>query len=170
MNTPRTIVDLHSIDSLGPTFIGLQLVQLSDIIDWQGDKLFSELGHAFPSRCVSTLIFLSREKPATVTEIAVFLGISHQLVGHRLKELKSEGLVQEQEDPSDSRRRLISLTRRGKTRAAKVAALCGEIEQVFGKVFSEIGINLFDALIKAKTALADRDISMRLSDARREAS
>jgi len=163
MPLPKHIVDLNAIDELGPTFIGLQLLQLSDIIDFQGNELFRTRGLDLPSRSTSTLLFISKKAATSVTDLAAFFGISHQLVGLRIKSLKANGLVAEKRDPADSRRTLISLTTRGQSVARRVEDLCRDLENVFRDVFEEVGVDLFDALILVKSALARRGLSDRLS-------
>ncbi len=116
-----------------------------------------------PSRSTSTLLLIKKKAPISVTDIATFFGISHQLAGQRIKSLKAHDLVVEQRDPDDSRRTLISLTGPGRTVSQQIDALCQELEQAFRGVFDEINVDLFDALIRAKSALARRGLSERLS-------
>ncbi len=154
MSLPPQIVDLNSIDELGPTFVGLQLMQLSDIIDFQGNEAFKAAGLGMPSRSTSTLLFIRNNAPVSITDIASFFGISHQLASQRLKSLKTHKLVTAKCDPNDSRRTLLSLTASGRTVSRQVEALCHDLEQVIRGLFEEIDVDLFDALIRAKSALA----------------
>jgi DNA-binding MarR family transcriptional regulator len=169
MNTPKHIVDLHTIDELGPTFVGLQLLQLSDIIDFQGNELFLERGITIPSRATSTLVFVHRKGPTTVTELAKYLCMSHQLAGLRIRDLKAHGLVREYTDPADSRRSLIELTPQGKRLSRQVEKLCGEIREAFLDLFAEIENDLFDTLIQAKQALAATGLPARVAKQQRNA-
>jgi DNA-binding MarR family transcriptional regulator len=167
MNLPKEISDLNSIDELGPAFVGLQLFQLLGIIDFQGNELFARRGITIPSRSGSTILYLHRHKSTTVTGLARYLGMSHQLVSHRIKDLKTTGLITEKQDPADRRRTVIVLSAKGKKVAGQIALISSEIEKVYAELFEEVGIDLFDSLIKVKAALAEKGLSDRVADQHR---
>ena len=112
---------------------------------------------------------LMKMKRMTVTGLARFLGMSHQLVGHRIKDLKARGLVAERRDPGDRRRTLVVLTKSGEDLAQRIEKLNREVESVYIKLFEEIGVDLFETLIKAKQALAERSLGMRVARQRQTA-
>lgn len=163
MSIPREIADLHAIDELGPAFLGLQLFQLLSIIDHQGRELLDESGIDVPARTGSTIIYLRRHGPASKTDLARFLGMSHQLVGYRLKDLHSLGLLRETADPDDRRRTRIALSKKGREVAGQVERVLRKTENAFRTVFEEIGVELFDVLIAAKTALDERSLLQRIA-------
>lgn len=168
MSTPRGKPDPDASSELGAAFLGLQAYQLLDIIDSQGTELLTKQGIHLPSRVASTMMHLKKRKRVTVTGLAGFLGMSHQLVNHRLKDLKAHGLIKEVRDPGDRRLTIIVLTKSGKALARQIERLCKDIENVYLELFEEIGVDLFDALIKAKLALTERSLSARLSGRRRK--
>jgi len=169
MNTPKEMLNPNATDELGPTFLGLQAHQLLSIIDFQGTDLLAAQGIDLPSRSVSTMMHLKKNKHVTVTGLAHFLGMSHQLVRHRLKDLKARNLVAEQRDPDDLRRTHILLTKSGKALALKVDHLNEEVEHVYLEMFEEIGVDLFAALIKAKQALIEKSLGTRVLERHRKA-
>ncbi len=162
MNMPKNMLNPNTINELGPTFLGLQAHQLLTIIDFQGTDLLTRQGIDLPSRSVSTMMHLKRNKHVTVTGLAHFLGMSHQLVRHRLEDLKARNLVTEKRAPDDLRRTLILLTKSGKALALQVELLNKEVEQVYLELFEEIGVDLFEALIKAKQALMEKSLGTRV--------
>lgn len=168
MNIKKEIPDPDSINELGPTFLGLHVFQLLNIIDHQGTELLLKRGIDLPSRSVSTMMYLMKKKQMTVTGLAQFLGMSHQLVGHRIKDLKSHGLVTEQKDPADLRRTLIVLTKQGEDMARQIEQLNREVESVYLALFEEIGVDLFQALIMAKQALMEKSLGMRVAEQRQK--
>jgi DNA-binding MarR family transcriptional regulator len=88
---------------------------------------------------------------------------------HRIKDLRARGLMTEKRDPDDLRRTLIVLTKSGKALARQIERLCKEVESVYLELFKEIGVDLFDALIKAKQGLTEKSLSTRVSERRRKA-
>lgn len=169
MNLPKEMLNPNATNEFGPTFLGLQAHQLLSIIDFQGTNLLAMQGIDLPSRSVSTMMYLKKTRCATVTGLAHFLGMSHQLVRHRLKDLKARNLVTEKRDPDDLRRTLIFLTRSGKALALKVEHLNKEVEHVYLDMFEEIGVDVFEALIKAKQALTEKSLGTRVLERRRKA-
>lgn len=168
MNNTKEIHDPDSINELGPTFLGLQAYQLLNTIDFQGTELLEKHGINLPSRAVSTMMYLLKMKQVTVTGLAQFLGMSHQLVGHRIKDLKTHGLLAEQKDPADLRRTLIVLTKPGENLARQIEQLNKEVESVYLALFEEIGVDLFEALITARQALVEKSLGMRVAEQRRK--
>jgi len=169
MNIPKEMLEADAINELGPTFLGLHAYQLLSIIDFQGTELLLKQGIDLPSRTVSTMMYLLEKKQMTVTGLARFLGMSHQLVGHRIKDLKAQGLVAEKRDPADLRRTLIVLTSSGQDLAQQIEQLNREVESVYLELFEEIGVDLFQALIKAKQALTGKSLAMRIAQQRQMA-
>ena len=169
MNIPKEMQNPNATNELGPTFLGLQAHQLLSIIDFQGTDLLAVHGIDLPSRSVSTMMYLKNNKRVTVTGLAHFLGMSHQLVRHRLKDLKARNLVTEKRDPDDLRRTLVLLTKSGKALALRVERLNKEVEHVYLEMFKEIGVDLFAALIKAKQALTEKSLGARVLERRRKA-
>ena len=163
MTLPKEITDLNAIDSLGTAFVGLQLFQLLSIIEYQGNTLLASRGIDIPSRSGSTTLFLLKKGAVTVTGLARFLGMSHQLASHRIKDLKKSGLVKEKKDPKDLRRSHIVLSKKGEVVAREIEKISQEIEMVYADIFKEIGVDLYDALKKAKAALAEQSLSLRMS-------
>ena len=169
MNLPKEMTDPNAVDELGPTFLGLHAHQLLNIIDFQGTELLAQQDIDLPSRTVSTMMYLMKMKRVTVTGLARFLGMSHQLVGHRIKDLKTRGLVTEGRDSGDLRRTLIVLTKTGAELAQQIEQLNREVESVYLALFEEIGVDLLEALIKMKQVLAERSLGMRVAEQRQKA-
>ncbi len=163
MNLPKEIADLHAADKLGIAFVGIQLFQLLSIVEHQGQELVDREGIEIPSRSGSTIAYLHRYGRTSITDLAHFLGMSHQLASHRVKDLKSHGIISEERDPDDGRRTLIALSKTGKSVARKMESICQDTEAEFLILFEETGVDLFDALIKVKSALAERSLAKRIS-------
>lgn len=161
MSLPREIADLHAADKLGPAFLGLQLLQLLTIIDHQGREMLDQEGIGLPSRSGSTLVVLLRQGPASVTELARVLGLSHQLVRYRINDLAAHDLIEEIPAPHDGRKTCIGLSREGRAMGRRVERIVKVTERAFATVFDEIGVDLFAELIKAKAALGERSLSAR---------
>jgi len=157
----RPKADPREVDALGPAFLGLQLYLLLASIDAQGNDLLRGHGARLHSRLASSLMLIERLGPLSVTELAGHLRMSHQLTAHRIAALRRLGLVTAEADAADQRRVLLRLTRSGRTEAARLARVCEDAAAAYRDLFAELGCDLFDALVRARTSLDRRGLAER---------
>jgi DNA-binding MarR family transcriptional regulator len=152
------------LDDFGTAVLGPQLLRLlNKIIDDSTVALAAD-GQNFPAHLSSTLLVLQKRGPCGKIDIAKDLAISHQLCTHRVGKLKKLGLIQEKRDPKDGRRGVISLTKQGHARTSKLVAFCGQIEAAYRELFDEVGVDLFDAVIRARKALESKSFDDRIAE------
>jgi DNA-binding MarR family transcriptional regulator len=84
---------------------------------------------------------IGRSERTTVGELAEALVMDPGALAHTLKPLERDGLIAVAVDPDDRRNRLITLTRRGRTKLAETDALWAKaqrgFEAAFGRADSE---------------------------------
>src|ERR1700731_2600988 len=84
---------------------------------------------------------IGRSERTTVGELAEALVMDSGALAHTLKPLERDGLIAVAVDPDDRRNRLITLTRRGRTKLAETDALWAKaqrgFEAAFGRADSE---------------------------------
>jgi DNA-binding MarR family transcriptional regulator len=114
---------------------------------------------------VSTLLLLRQAGPIGITEIGFRLRLSHPMIIKLARALAAAGLVRDEADRDDQRRRLLALTDKGAEQAALAEQLLGEIGGMFETMFAEAGADLFDALERFEAAAARRPIAGRLEAA-----
>jgi len=153
----------HDADGLGPAFLGLQLYLLLALIDVQGTEMLRAGGCRIPARLASSLMFLKRGGPLPITALGKSLGMSHQLVAHRLKALSALGLIVSRRDRADQRRTLIHLTPAGQAEARRLEAVSRNAALAFQALFAETGSDLFEAIVRARRALVRQPLAERLS-------
>jgi DNA-binding MarR family transcriptional regulator len=87
------------------------------------------------------LVQIGRSERTTVGELADALVMDAGALAHTLKPLERDGLIAVAVDPDDRRNRLITLTRRGRTKLAETDALWAKaqrgFEAAFGRADSE---------------------------------
>jgi DNA-binding MarR family transcriptional regulator len=111
------------------------------------------------------LAFVARREEAPLADIAQALGYTHQAVAKAVDILEQDGLMESRASDKDLRKRLVSLTRKGKREAELVGEVAERAAQAFEEVFSEIGVDLFNALRAFETALDRRPLEGRLLEA-----
>ncbi len=155
---------LSFLGPLRPAFLAHVADRLNADICEQTAILFAEREIGAPVKSASTLLFLLKQGPATLTEIARTDGQSHQTLSARLAPLEALGLIQRTFDPNDNRRRPYELTRAGVAEAKRVEAACAEIAGAIGGLFNELGVDVLAHLDEVREALRQRPIATRIKD------
>ena len=151
------------LDDFGSAVLGPQLLRLLNKIIEDSTLALNANGQGFPSHLSSTLLVLIKHGPCGKIDIAKELGVSHQLTVYRISKLKKLGLVQEKNDLGDGRRTIISLTKKGRMQTKKLLAFTRHIENAYAELFNELGIDLCDAVIRARKALEFRSLNDRMA-------
>jgi len=150
------------VESLGLPFLAHRLRRASELVVEGTTQALQRRGFEGPARSVSTLLLLRERGPMGITEIGFRLRLSHPMIIKLARALAEAGLVRDQADPDDQRRRLLALTAKGADQAALAERLVAEIGGMFEKMFAEAGADLFDALERFEAAAARRPIAERL--------
>jgi DNA-binding MarR family transcriptional regulator len=148
----------------GLPFLAHRLRRASELILEGTGEALRAAGFKGPARSVSTLLLLREGGPMGVTEIGQRLRLSHPLIIKLTRALAEQGLVEDQADPSDNRRRLIALTAAGRKQAAFIEAYIERISRAFETMFGESGQDLLAALVAFEEAAARRPIADRIAD------
>jgi len=154
-------IDRHM---LGSAFIAFQLEQLTELIVAQGNDMLDAAGITFPSRAVSTVLYIGEHQPTSTADIARALGQPHQVATQRVDILIRLGIVERVDDPDDGRRKLLRLTRQGKNQFQILTAKLAKASQVFGALFDEIGCDLPAVIQRATESLLGTSLLSRMED------
>lgn len=147
-----------------PAFLALLADRLAQQITEDSARHLARLGLRTPAICVSALMYLHRQGPASLTELAQAYGQQHQLVTLRIAALEEQGLALRQPDPKDSRRRLILLTPAGKAEAERLSAHLGLMTRALDGLAAQLGADL-PALLQSAIDHLHRDPLSRRIDA-----
>jgi DNA-binding MarR family transcriptional regulator len=123
-------------------------------------------GFTGPPKSISTLLVLEQEGPLGITEISDRIGLSHPLIIRFVRGLLEEGYVTQHGDPADGRRRLISITDKGRRHVEYIAEFLPVISRAFEQLFRDMGVDFYLAVERFDQAVAERSLVDRLRDAR----
>jgi DNA-binding MarR family transcriptional regulator len=101
---------------------------------------------------------LGRSGPMTITELAQAMVMERNGLGHNLRPLEREGLV-EMQVGADRRSRVILLTRRGQSRLAEARPLWRQGQERFGSVFGTDRVRALQSLLIAATVAEYGDLA-----------
>lgn len=158
------------LDNFGPAVLGPQLLRLLNIIIDDSTVALRDKNTDLPSHLSSTLLVLDRVGACGKVDIARELGVTHQLTTHRIGLLKELKLVTEKSDPRDRRRTIITLSRAGRSRVHVLNGICADLEKVYAELFSELGVDLFSTVIRARKALETKSLHVRIAEQARATS
>lgn len=80
---------------------------------------------------------LLAEAPPTMAELAAILVMDRSALGHNLRPLERDGLVELRQSDTDRRRRHVVMTARGKARYREGLRLWAEAQERFNRVFGK---------------------------------
>jgi len=147
-------------------FLANQLYRLADLIAKQGDDLLMGAGLSLPSRAVSSVLLIGERGQKSAADIAKELDQPHQLVTQRIEILIELGLVGRIDDPSDGRRKILELTRKGKKELRLVETCLRDAEEVFLNLYQEIECDLSNVTLSALKVLSSKSILDRIATAK----
>ncbi|MBN8842447.1 MAG: winged helix DNA-binding protein [Sphingomonadales bacterium] len=143
------------------SFLGRLSEALSTTIEEQTRDLFDAADIVVPVKSCSLLTVLGQAGEASAAELARALGQSHQLVIQKCPALLRLGLVTQRPDPADARRKLFSLTDRGREQLALLAAYRDDIADIYARLFEEVGDDVHGLILKTLDALKKRPLRER---------
>jgi len=148
--TAKNFRDEHALKG---AFVSNLLLRLVDLIANQGDDLLREAEITIPARAVACVLFIGDKREASLADIAKALDESHQLAAHRVEGLIGLDLIERSDDPRDRRRKILSLTPKGRTQYKRLRARLAEIEAALSGLYEEIGIHIPTIIEQAIEAL-----------------
>ena len=156
--------DTNFVDShrLSAAFIANQLERLADLIVLQGNEMLDASGIEFPSRTVSSVLFVGENEPASTADIARALGQPHQLATQRVDLLIQLGIFERISDPDDARRKLLRLTPKGREQFQILSDQLEKAGQAFSALFAEIGCDFPAATQRVAAALKTTPLVSRM--------
>jgi DNA-binding MarR family transcriptional regulator len=143
--------------------IGARLRRVSERIDADANRIYSQLGVAFEQRWMGVLNQLNLFGPMSVNELAAALAIRHPSVSQTRNSLQTAGLVAERADPDDGRRRILYFTPRGRTLVQKLQPVWSALADAALALNAEAGDTVL-ALARLEQALARRSLLDRVND------
>lgn len=147
---------------LRPAFVALLADRLADQITEDSAQAMRARKFLTPAICVSTVMYLHLNGPASLADLARAYAEQHQLVTLRVTALESARLVRRSTDPADKRRRLIHLTAAGQRDARRLEAHLAKLSTVVADLNAELQVDLADVLQRAISSLHTRPLSARI--------
>lgn len=150
------------IAELGGAALGARLRRLSAAIDADAARIYAARGIRFEQRWFGVINQLALAGPLSVRQLADLLGITHASVSETRQSLEAAGLIASQVDPSDGRRRVLTLSPSGEALVAQLQPLWDAFDKAARELDAEAG-GVTEALARLEQALAQRSLHERIA-------
>lgn len=152
------------VRELGTLALASRLRRLADRLQQDVSHIYDEQGFDLPARCFPLLVALQGATPTPVTHLARSLGLTHTAIRQMAIQMSRLKLLITERDPNDSRRRLLSLSRKGRSLAKRLTPLWNEIAAANQDLLDSSGHPLLDSLGAIEEQLDRRSIYSRIHD------
>lgn len=113
---------------------------------------------------ISIVLALQSKGAMSSTQLAEHIGLSRQLIESRLKGSVEDGFFDSLPDPEDSRKRIYSIAPSAETEVKRIVEVMLDFEQVYAKLWQEIGMDLEVGLKAMEQQLKKQSLLYRLFD------
>jgi DNA-binding MarR family transcriptional regulator len=151
------------IDQSGILAIATRLQRLSDQIRKDGMEIYKANGVDFEPKWFPVIYTLHRKPLLSVVEIADEIGYTHPSTISLLKELEAKKLIRSSKDKTDSRRRMIQLTEKGKKLVSTIQPVW-EIITAAVTDLTHTPHNLMQAIIEVEEQFAQKSMLERAKE------
>ncbi|MGN7864125.1 MarR family winged helix-turn-helix transcriptional regulator [Chryseobacterium sp.] len=151
---------MNVINEAGILAISTRLHRLSEQLRKDGAMIYKAFGIDFELKWFPVIFTIYQKELASVVEIANEIGYTHPSTITLLKELEKLELIQWQKDKQDERKRLFSLTAKGKDLIEKMKPVWELMATVLGDIADNRN-NLLTAIDEAEEKLASQSFYQR---------
>jgi DNA-binding MarR family transcriptional regulator/N-acetylglutamate synthase-like GNAT family acetyltransferase len=152
------------IKQLGHIAIGTRFRILTDRLMLDADKIYKSLGLEFEPRWFTVFYLINQKSPITITEIAEQLGYSQPAVTQIANSLLKNKLIKAVKGKDDSRKKLITITPKGKELLLNLIPVWQDIENAVKELLDSTGYDILFILSKLESGLDSSDIYSRVME------
>ncbi len=120
---------MNFIEELGTMALGSRVKNLSEMLMKDVSRIYKEMDLDFEPRWFTFFQLVLRNPGITVTEIARELNQTHPAAVQVINSLEKKKLVRTKKDKTDQRKRLVSLTKKGKDLSEELEAVWEAVHQ-----------------------------------------
>ena len=147
---------------LGSLAMSSRLKRLSEKFFQDVHEIYKMFDFDFEPKWFPVFHLLHSEGKSSIGEIATKLGITHPAVNLTVNELEKKGLVVSTPDKKDGRKRIVSLSAKGKKLAADLEPLWEEIRSAVDDLISDAGGNFLKEIESIETKFALKSVKERM--------
>jgi GNAT superfamily N-acetyltransferase/predicted transcriptional regulator len=151
----------------GKMALGSRLRRLSEQVTEDAAKIYGVYGVELQPRWFPVFFLLSQQGDMPITMIANEIGQSHVSVGQIVREMVKKGMVIEKSDRRDGRKTLVSLSKKGKEQAVKIAKQYIDVTGTIESMLATTTHDLWKALAEWEHLLDQKSLLKRVEEQRK---
>jgi len=152
------------IERLGSIVIATRLKNLTDKLIQDGIQVYRDMESDFEPRWFALLNLLNDRGPTGITEIAAELNQTHAAINQLSGLLEQKELIISEKDENDSRKRMLSLSRKGRETIKAHEPLWQAFRETIDGLSEEFDPELFSQIAKLEKLLKERSMFSRITE------
>lgn len=161
MNTLKERPQLDYLQELGSLALGSRMKRLSERLTQEVGDIYKARGIDFAPRWFPIFRYIAESGSAAITDIAKAVGVTHPAVNQMANELLEQKLLIASPDPSDKRKRMLSLSPQGQKLYAELKSIWVAVHASLSDLLEETDNSLPNALLSFEKALDQRSLLTR---------
>ncbi len=153
-----------TIKELGALAFASRLKRLSDRLARDISRIYEEHQVQFESRWFPVAFLLTQKSPLSVTEIADALKFTHPAVNQIAGQMERNALLESNRDSNDDRRRLLSLTKKGKQTVRQLQPVWEVIRTCTAELLGTLDNNFLASIQKIEDSLDEKEMYLRVTE------
>lgn len=155
---------MNFIEELGLLAIGSRIKNLSELMMRDVSKIYREYNVDFEPRWFTFFQLILSRKEVSVTEIATELNQTHPAAVQVINVLEKKKLIISRKDKTDQRKRLVSLSKKGKKLAEELQPLWKMVRKASEEILNESDPGFLDRISELEQALMRKSTYERIRD------
>jgi N-acetylglutamate synthase-like GNAT family acetyltransferase/DNA-binding MarR family transcriptional regulator len=155
---------MEFIKQMGELAFGTRLKLLTERLAQDAASVYRKLNIDFEPRWFTVFYLLSEKAPLSVSEISSSLGITQPAVTQVANLLIRKGLAVQVKDKTDTRKRILRLSEKGKLLLPVLRPVWEGFEDATKELFKAIGYDVILVVSRLESALDDRDLCTRIME------
>ncbi len=151
----------NTIDKLGELAIGARLRRMNDIFSKDVSRIYVENGLDFETKYFILFYLISQRDGIGIMEIADELSLTHPAIINLAKELEQKGFIESVKSPGDGRKRLLKLSKKGKTSLPALEKVWKKIDRLNKQLMKSQQHHLLKAIEEMEQLLAEQSYYKR---------
>lgn len=152
---------LDYFDELGEVALGSRLKRLSDRIMSDALNVYKHMGQDIQPKWFTLMSLLYEKNSVSIVQASELLGLTQPCISQFSKELIKNNLVKVSPDANDLRRKLLSLTPKGKRRYKKTEPVRKAVRAAAISLCKEVEQDFYQAIKQFEQALSKKSLYMR---------
>lgn len=152
---------LDYLQELGGLALGSRMKRLSERLVQEVAKVYEARSIEFSPRWFPIFRYVAETGSASITDIAKAIGVTHPAVNQTANELLEANLLSASSDSVDKRKRILSLSTKGKKLYAELKDVWAGLHASLSDLLEETDNSLPNALLAFEQALDERDLLER---------